>query len=130
MTAGLLTFALPDPGEGLTEAEITRWLVAAGDRVAVNQPVVEIETAKSVVELPSPFDGVVEAIAAAEGVTVPVGQVILAVRPHDAVSPRPAPPPRVGLAPAPPPPVLFGYGPSGPARPTGPPKRVTAQPPV
>ena len=53
------TFHLPDVGEGLTEAEIVNWLVAPGDEVALNQVVCEIETAKSLVELPSPFDGVV-----------------------------------------------------------------------
>lgn len=50
-------FALPDVGEGLTEAEIVNWLVKRGDKVAVNQAIVEIETAKSLVELPCPFEG-------------------------------------------------------------------------
>ena len=53
----MLTFNLPDPGEGLAEAEIVQWLVAAGQTVAVNDPLVEIETAKSLVELPSPWAG-------------------------------------------------------------------------
>ncbi|GMA35855.1 hypothetical protein GCM10025876_20590 [Demequina litorisediminis] len=52
-------FNLPDAGEGLTEADIVTWSVAVGDSVEVNQPIVEIETAKSLVELPSPFTGVV-----------------------------------------------------------------------
>lgn len=63
-------FLLPDVGEGLTEAEIVSWKVAAGDTVTVNQVLVEIETAKSLVELPSPFAGVVEALLVEEGQTV------------------------------------------------------------
>ncbi|MDR2566913.1 MAG: 2-oxo acid dehydrogenase subunit E2 [Bifidobacteriaceae bacterium] len=86
MNTSVLTFRLPDPGEGLTEAEIIRWLVAPGDQVAVNQPVVEIETAKSVVELPSPFEGTVESITAAEGALVPVGDPILVIKPAGAPS--------------------------------------------
>lgn len=72
-------FLLPDPGEGLTEADIVSWLVRPGDRVAVNQAVVEIETAKSLVELPSPWDGTVLELLAAEGANVAVGAPILAV---------------------------------------------------
>lgn len=72
-------FALPDVGEGLTEAEIVRWRVAPGDTVAVNDPVVDIETAKAVVELPSPFAGVVSELLVAEGQIVEVGSPILAV---------------------------------------------------
>lgn len=56
------TFNLPDPGEGLVEAEIVRWLVAPGDTVAVNDAVIEIETAKSLVELPTPYAGTVAAL--------------------------------------------------------------------
>ena len=66
-------YALPDVGEGLTEAEIVTWHVAVGDTVKVNDILLEIETAKSVVELPSPYAGVVDAILVEEGVTVPVG---------------------------------------------------------
>ena len=69
-------FALPDAGEGLTEAEIVSWRVAVGESVTVNQVLVEIETAKSLVELPSPFAGVVTAILVTEGQTVPVGTPI------------------------------------------------------
>lgn len=72
-------FALPDVGEGLTEAEIVVWRVAVGDVVSVNDVVVEIETAKSVVELPSPFAGVVMALLVEEGSTVPVGTPIIAI---------------------------------------------------
>ncbi|MBC7292106.1 MAG: 2-oxo acid dehydrogenase subunit E2 [Actinotalea sp.] len=72
-------FRLPDAGEGLTEAEVVTWHVAVGDRVEVNQPIVEIETAKSLVELPSPFDGVVTEILVAPGTTVDVGTPIITV---------------------------------------------------
>ncbi|MGF1645743.1 MAG: dihydrolipoamide acetyltransferase family protein [Kineosporiaceae bacterium] len=72
-------FRLPDAGEGLTEAEIVAWRVAPGDRVEVNDIVVEIETAKAVVELPSPHAGTVSALLVAEGETVPVGTPIMVV---------------------------------------------------
>jgi 2-oxoisovalerate dehydrogenase E2 component (dihydrolipoyl transacylase) len=72
-------FALPDVGEGLTEAEIVSWKVAPGDEVSVNQVIVEIETAKSLVELPSPYAGRVDALLVAEGDTVAVGTPIVAV---------------------------------------------------
>src|SRR5690554_6909531 len=72
-------FLLPDPGEGLTEAEIVEWRVAPGDSVAINQVLVEIETAKSLVELPSPFEGVVEALLVSVGDTVAVGSPIITV---------------------------------------------------
>ncbi|GLW12610.1 dihydrolipoamide acetyltransferase component of pyruvate dehydrogenase complex [Microtetraspora sp. NBRC 13810] len=72
-------FKLPDVGEGLTEAEIVRWHVKPGDDVKVNQIIVEIETAKAVVELPCPFDGVVTDLLAQEGQTVDVGVAIIAV---------------------------------------------------
>src|SRR5659263_497874 len=72
-------FRLPDPGEGLTDADVVTWLVAVGDTVTVNQPVVEIETAKSLVELPSPWDGTVAAGRVAEGANVQVGDPVLVV---------------------------------------------------
>ncbi|MER7505086.1 dihydrolipoamide acetyltransferase family protein [Nonomuraea pusilla] len=72
-------FKLPDVGEGLTEAEIVRWLVKPGDEVKIKQIVVEIETAKSIVELPIPWDGVVAALMADEGQTVDVGLPIIAI---------------------------------------------------
>jgi len=72
-------FNLPDAGEGLTEAEIVQWHVAVGDAVTVNQTIVEIETAKSLVELPSPYTGVVSEILAPEGTTVEVGVPIIVV---------------------------------------------------
>ncbi|GAA0840495.1 dihydrolipoamide acetyltransferase family protein [Streptosporangium amethystogenes subsp. fukuiense] len=72
-------FRLPDVGEGLTEAEIVRWHVKVGDPVKINQTIVEIETAKAVVELPCPFEGVVAALMADEGETVDVGRPIISV---------------------------------------------------
>ncbi|MBG0814707.1 dihydrolipoamide acetyltransferase family protein [Planomonospora sp. ID82291] len=89
-------FKLPDVGEGLTEAEIVRWHVKAGDPVEVNQTIVEIETAKAVVELPCPFEGVVAALLVEEGETVDVGRPIIAV---DDGSADPAPPPPAAAAP-------------------------------
>jgi pyruvate dehydrogenase E2 component (dihydrolipoamide acetyltransferase) len=73
-------FNLPDVGEGLTEAEIVTWKVKAGDSVVVNQIIVEIETAKSLVELPVPFAGVVSELLAKEGDTVEVGKPIISVK--------------------------------------------------
>ena len=72
-------FRLPDVGEGLTEAEIVGWQVAAGDTVTVNQVLLEIETAKAVVELPSPFAGTVGELLAQPGATVQVGTPIIAI---------------------------------------------------
>ena len=72
-------FPLPDAGEGLTEAEIVSWRVKPGDTVAVNDILIEIETAKSLVELPSPFAGTVSELRAQEGDTVDVGTVIITV---------------------------------------------------
>ncbi|BDZ62468.1 dihydrolipoyllysine-residue acetyltransferase component of pyruvate dehydrogenase complex [Demequina sediminis] len=70
-------FHMPDAGEGLTEADVVSWRVAPGDTVEVNQPLLEIETAKSLVELPCPVDGVVTRILVAEGETVEVGAPII-----------------------------------------------------
>jgi 2-oxoisovalerate dehydrogenase E2 component (dihydrolipoyl transacylase) len=75
----LKEFKLPDVGEGLTEADIVAWHVKPGDRVEVNQIIVEIETAKAVVELPSPWDGTVAQLLAEEGQTVDVGVPIIVV---------------------------------------------------
>jgi 2-oxoisovalerate dehydrogenase E2 component (dihydrolipoyl transacylase) len=73
------TFLLPDLGEGLTEAEVVRWLVAEGDTVTVDQAVVEVETAKSLVEVPTPYAGRVATRHAGEGVTLEVGRPLLTV---------------------------------------------------
>jgi 2-oxoisovalerate dehydrogenase E2 component (dihydrolipoyl transacylase) len=75
----LKEFRLPDVGEGLTEADIVAWHVKPGDQVEVNQIIVEIETAKAVVELPSPWDGTVARLLAEEGQTVDVGTPIITV---------------------------------------------------
>lgn len=71
-------FRLPDLGEGLTDAEVVQWLVAPGDTVALNQTLAEVETAKAVVELPSPFEGTVAVLHAAAGETVDVGAPLIA----------------------------------------------------
>jgi 2-oxoisovalerate dehydrogenase E2 component (dihydrolipoyl transacylase) len=75
----LKEFKLPDVGEGLTEADIVRWHVKPGDTVAINQIIVEIETAKAVVELPSPYEGTVASLLVPEGQTADVGTPIIAV---------------------------------------------------
>jgi len=72
-------FRLPDLGEGITEAEIRRWLVKVGDEVAEHQGVVEVETDKAVVEVPSPRGGRVVSLARAEGEMVRVGEVLLTI---------------------------------------------------
>jgi 2-oxoisovalerate dehydrogenase E2 component (dihydrolipoyl transacylase) len=87
-------YLLPDVGEGLTEAEIVAWRVKEGDTVEINDIVVEIETAKSLVELPSPYAGVVSALLVKEGETVPVGTAIISIgdpseKPADAPAPAP-----------------------------------------
>ncbi|KUM85911.1 MULTISPECIES: dihydrolipoamide acetyltransferase family protein [Streptomyces] len=77
--AQVLEFRLPDLGEGLTEAEIVRWLVEVGDVVAVDQPVVEVETAKAMVDVPCPYAGVVTARFGEEGSELPVGSPLITV---------------------------------------------------
>ncbi|MYQ54446.1 MULTISPECIES: dihydrolipoamide acetyltransferase family protein [unclassified Streptomyces] len=77
--AQVLEFKLPDLGEGLTEAEIVRWLVDVGDVVTIDQPVVEVETAKAMVEVPCPYGGVVTARFGEEGAELPVGAPLLTV---------------------------------------------------
>ncbi len=111
-------FRLPDVGEGLTEAEILQWFVQPGDRVGVNQTIVEIETAKAAVELPCPFDGVVTELLAQPGDTVDVGTPIITVDTDpDATTTGPPVPagPAAEFVPAPPAEegrqaVLVGYG--------------------
>jgi pyruvate dehydrogenase E2 component (dihydrolipoamide acetyltransferase) len=106
-------FNLPDVGEGLTEAEIVSWKVKPGDSVKVNDIVVEIETAKSLVELPVPFEGVVERLCVAEGVTVEVGTPIITVNtnadgePEPPAADTPSAEPEGGERQS----VLVGYGP-------------------
>lgn len=85
-------FKLPDIGEGLTEAEIVRWLVAEGERVEADQPLVEVETDKAVVEIPSPYAGVVLEHGGGEGETIEVGEVLVVIgEDGDARAPASAP---------------------------------------
>ncbi|TCJ22127.1 2-oxo acid dehydrogenase subunit E2 [Microbacterium sp. PI-1] len=130
-------FNLPDVGEGLTEAEVVAWKVAPGDTVAINDVICEIETAKSLVELPSPHAGVVGEILVEEGATVEVGTPIITF-----VTDAPAPAPAAPAAPAAEEgggSVLVGYGTGGGAtsrrkRPAERPVRssvgVIAKPPI
>lgn len=120
------TFLLPDLGEGLTEAEVVQWLVAEGDVVTADQAVVEVETAKSVVEVPSPYAGRVSVLHAAEGETVDVGRpliTITAIAGEDdgAAGPEPEPGPTPEVVPEAAPTgsgnVLIGYGTSAPVGP-------------
>ncbi len=76
-------FRLPDIGEGLTEAEIVRWLIAEGDPVEADQPIVEVETDKAVVEIPSPYEGIVVRHGGAEGETIAVGAVLVVIGSQD-----------------------------------------------
>ena len=80
-------FILPDLGEGLTEAEIVAWLVQPGDEVAIDQPVVELESAKSVVQLPTPFAGVVESLGGEIGEVLHAGSVLMTLAPVGAAAP-------------------------------------------
>lgn len=80
----LREFRLPDVGEGLTEAEIVKWHVAPGDSVKINQTIVEIETAKAVVELPCPYEGTVSGLMVGEGQTVDVGTPIISIEDGEA----------------------------------------------
>ncbi len=72
-------FKLPDVGEGLTEAELVTWMVKVGDTIKINDIICEIETAKSLVELPSPYAGTVSKLLVSEGEMVNVGTPIIAV---------------------------------------------------
>ncbi len=76
-STAMRVFNLPDLGEGLPDAEIVRWLVKEGDMVALDQPMVEMETAKAVVEVPSPFKGVITQLCGAEGDVIEVGAVLV-----------------------------------------------------
>jgi len=109
-------FALPDVGEGLTEAEILSWHVAPGDIVTLNQIIVEIETAKAAVELPSPYAGVVRELFAEPGATVAVGTPLIAIDPSlsdaAAAASEPAPAGTIGEeGPSGRITTLVGYGP-------------------
>ena len=116
-------FRLPDLGEGLPEAELVQWLVAEGDTVTLNQTIAEVETAKAIVELPSPYAGVVSALHAAAGDVVEVGSVLISFDIDGEDSPAPEAQPSA-VAPEEPSedktqPNLVGYGaaPRGSGRP-------------
>jgi 2-oxoisovalerate dehydrogenase E2 component (dihydrolipoyl transacylase) len=72
-------FKLPDLGEGLTDAEVVRWLVHEGDAIELNQPIVEVETAKAMVEIPSPYAGTITRLHAGEGESIEVGATLISV---------------------------------------------------
>lgn len=108
-------FRLPDLGEGLTEAEVVQWMVKPGDAVTLNQTLAEVETAKAVVELPSPYEGTVSRLHADAGETVAVGAPLIAFDVAGADSPAPETAPAEEKAE----PNLVGYGaaPAGTGRP-------------
>ena len=97
-------FAMPDLGEGLTESELVSWEVAVGDTVELNQVIAEVETAKALVQLPSPWAGTVSRLLVQPGVVVRVGAPIVAIEVADAAGAPPAEPPARNA-------VLVGYGP-------------------
>jgi pyruvate dehydrogenase E2 component (dihydrolipoamide acetyltransferase) len=101
-------FMLPDLGEGLEEAQLTRWLVAVGDSVDLNQHVCEVETAKALVEIPSPWSGTVQALHAQPGDTVPVGAPLITIAEAGAANSQPDEDSSG--------PVLVGYGSHAPAQ--------------
>src|SRR5262250_2926642 len=84
-------FKLPDLGEGLTEGEIARWLVHEGQEVAEDDPLVEVQTDKATVEIPSPAAGTVSKILVAEGEIVPVGTLLLVIGDGEAAAASPGP---------------------------------------
>ena len=91
-------FALPDLGEGLTEGEILKWLVSVGDTVTLNQPIVEVETAKAAVEIPAKWAGEVTALHCSEGQTVEVGTPIISIDTQPGSGPVDPPPSAASLA--------------------------------
>ena len=123
---GLQTFRLPDPGEGLVEADIVTWRVAVGDQIKINDILVEVETSKSLVELPSPYAGTVTELLVNEGDTVDVGSPIISI--DDGVGGA-QPPPSSGNGEEAQIPNLVGYGPrTGTAKRR--PRRAAAEGPV
>jgi 2-oxoisovalerate dehydrogenase E2 component (dihydrolipoyl transacylase) len=139
-------FLLPDLGEGLEDAEVVTWRVAEGDRVGLNQTLVEVNTAKALVEIPAPWEGVIEKLHAAEGDVVKVGAALVSILVEEDASHEPAVPEAEedgGGAPPKRRAVLVGYGvadderpadvPAPPAARRGPAERrgpVPASPPV
>jgi pyruvate dehydrogenase E2 component (dihydrolipoamide acetyltransferase) len=124
---GLQTFRLPDPGEGLVEADIVTWRVAVGDQIKINDILLEVETSKSLVELPSPYAGTVTELLVREGDTVDVGAPIISI--DDGVGDA-APPATNGNAEEAQVPNLVGYGPRTGAAKRRPRRGGTAEEPV
>ncbi|MGE5334679.1 MAG: dihydrolipoamide acetyltransferase family protein [Nitrososphaerota archaeon] len=100
-------FLLPDLGEGLEEAQLVQWLVGVGDAVHLNQPICQVETAKALVDIPSPYAGTVRDLHAQPGDTVPVGAPLITIEEANASAPSQA-----GNEEQPP--MLVGYGAGGP----------------
>ncbi len=105
-------FKLPDLGEGLTEGEVARWLVSEGDEVTEDQPLVEIQTDKTTVEIPSPAAGKVASILVEAGTVVPVGTILVVIGEDGATSPQPQAPSATSRGQTP------GQGPAGRVRAT------------
>ncbi|WP_411140536.1 dihydrolipoamide acetyltransferase family protein [Streptomyces sp. x-80] len=106
-------FRLPDLGEGLVAADVVKWLVRTGDLVAVDQPVIEVETAKATVEVPCPYGGVVSELCVPEGGSVAVGAALIRVAVEEPAAPGPASETDAEEASGQ---VLVGYGTSGRVR--------------
>jgi pyruvate dehydrogenase E2 component (dihydrolipoamide acetyltransferase) len=104
-------FLLPDLGEGLEEAQLVQWLVRAGDEVALNQPLCQVETAKALVDIPSPYAGRVERLHAAPGEMVLVGRPLITIATTADAAPTTSSVASEGQGP-----VLIGYGTAGPAQ--------------
>jgi len=96
----VLEFRFPDVGEGIHEGEIVRWLVKEGDRVRPDQPLVEVETDKAVVEIPAPRAGLVVRLAVAEGQKIQVGEVLVVIGDADGPAVAAAPPQTQPITPA------------------------------
>ncbi|MGJ3189218.1 dihydrolipoamide acetyltransferase family protein [Paenarthrobacter sp. FR1] len=92
MSSDMQVFKLPDLGEGLTEAELVNWLVAVGDEIVVDQPIAEVETAKSMVEVPSPYAGTVAELHGQAGETLDVGKPLISISRAGSGSPDAAAP--------------------------------------
>jgi 2-oxoisovalerate dehydrogenase E2 component (dihydrolipoyl transacylase) len=119
---GVKEFAMPDLGEGLTESELVSWTIAVGDTIELNQVIAEVETAKALVQLPSPYAGTVSKLFVEEGTTVLVGAPIIAIEVEGKSTDAPAGEPAEESAPSGERnSVLVGYGP--PVEGTGRPAR-------
>ncbi|NBX83591.1 2-oxo acid dehydrogenase subunit E2 [bacterium] len=95
-----MDFKLPDIGEGIHEGEIIKWLVKTGEKVAADQPMVEVMTDKATVEIPSPISGTIQTVYAKEGETIEVGKVLVVIQEEGKAAPAPKPEPKKAEAPA------------------------------